>query len=152
MKRVLLTGMSGTGKSTVIGHLAARGYKAIDTDLNGLSWWTGTEWLWNEERIQRLLANEDAGALFLSGCVRNQVTFYSQFDHVILLSAPVPVMVERLANRTTNDYGKSPNELAEVLEFQQTVESLLRMGASLEVETSVPLDEVIATILAHVGL
>lgn len=152
MKRVLLTGMSGTGKSTVIGHLAARGYKVIDTDLNGLSWWTGAEWLWNEERIQRLLANEDAGALFLSGCVRNQVTFYPWFDHVILLSAPVPVMVERLATRTTNDYGKSPNELAEVLKFQQTVEPLLRMGASLEVDASVPLDEVIATILAHVGL
>ena len=152
MKRVLLTGMSGTGKSTVIGNLAARGYKAIDTDLNGLSWWTGTEWLWREDRIQRLLATNDAGALFLSGCVRNQVAFYPQLDHIILLSAPVPVIVERLATRTTNDYGKSPAELAEVLEFQQTVEPLLRAGASLEVDTSAPLDEVITTILAHVGL
>ena len=90
-----------------------------------MSWWTGTEWLWNEDRIQQLLATDDAGALFLSGCVRNQVTFYSQLDHVILLSAPVPVMVERLATRTTNDYGKNPEQLAEVLEFQQTVEPLL---------------------------
>ena len=32
MKRVLLTGMSGTGKSTVINELAARGYKAVDID------------------------------------------------------------------------------------------------------------------------
>jgi hypothetical protein len=32
MKRVLLTGMSGTGKSTVINELTARGYKAVDTD------------------------------------------------------------------------------------------------------------------------
>ena len=32
MKRVLLTGMSGTGKSSVIRELAALGYKAIDTD------------------------------------------------------------------------------------------------------------------------
>ena len=32
MKRVLLTGMSGTGKSAVIRELAARGYKAIDGD------------------------------------------------------------------------------------------------------------------------
>jgi predicted ATPase len=36
MKRVLLTGMSGTGKSTVIKELAARGYKAVDTDDHGL--------------------------------------------------------------------------------------------------------------------
>ncbi len=151
MKRVLLTGMSGTGKSTVLVELAARGFRAVDTDQGGLTIWTGTEWLWREDRIRRLLATDDAKALFLSGCVRNQVTFYPQLDHVILLSAPVPVLVERLATRTTNDYGKHPDELAEVLEFQQSVEPLLRAGASLEVDTSAPLDEVIATILAHMG-
>jgi predicted ATPase len=32
VQRVLVTGMSGTGKSTVIAERAARGYKAIDTD------------------------------------------------------------------------------------------------------------------------
>jgi hypothetical protein len=32
VKRVLLTGMSGTGKSSVIQALAARGFKAVDTD------------------------------------------------------------------------------------------------------------------------
>ena len=37
MKRVFLTGMYGTGKSTVISELAARGYKAVDTDYGGWS-------------------------------------------------------------------------------------------------------------------
>ena len=152
MKRVLLTGMSGTGKSTVIGKLASRGYKTVDTDDDGLSVWTGTEWLWDEDRIERLLSTDDAEALFVSGTTRNQVTFYPQFDCVILLSAPVQVIVERLATRTTNDYGKNPDELAEVLWNQQTVEPLLRRGASLEVDTSAPLDQVIETILIHVGL
>lgn len=150
MKRVLLTGMSGTGKSTVIGELASRGYKAIDTDYNGLMVWTGTEWLWHEDRIQRLLSTDDAEVLFISGCTRNQATFYPQLDHVILLSVPDRVIVERLATRTTNDYGKDPQELAEVLRYQQTVEPMLRAGASLEVDTSAPLDQVIATILDHV--
>src|SRR2546427_11613622 len=35
VKRVLLTGMSATGKSTGISELAARGYKAVDTDYHG---------------------------------------------------------------------------------------------------------------------
>jgi dephospho-CoA kinase len=30
MKRVLITGMSGTGKSAVVEELAARGYRALD--------------------------------------------------------------------------------------------------------------------------
>lgn len=35
MTAVLLTGMSGTGKSTVIGELARRGFAAVDTDDGG---------------------------------------------------------------------------------------------------------------------
>jgi dephospho-CoA kinase len=42
VKRVLLTGMSGTGKSTLIRLLAARGYKAVDTDTDEWSEWVTT--------------------------------------------------------------------------------------------------------------
>lgn len=35
MKRVLITGMSGTGKSTVTAALAALGYRAVDADEDG---------------------------------------------------------------------------------------------------------------------
>jgi energy-coupling factor transporter ATP-binding protein EcfA2 len=38
MKRILLTGMSGTGKSSVIRELAGLGYKAIDADSDE---WSG---------------------------------------------------------------------------------------------------------------
>ncbi len=37
VKRILLTGLSGTGKSTTIGELAARGYKAVDADSEAFS-------------------------------------------------------------------------------------------------------------------
>ena len=57
------------------------------------------------------------------------------------------VLVERLANRTTNPYGKHPDELARVLALQQTVEPLLRAGAGLEADTSAPLDQVVASVL-----
>lgn len=32
MRRILITGMSGTGKSTVIEHLGSMGFKAVDLD------------------------------------------------------------------------------------------------------------------------
>jgi shikimate kinase len=159
MKRVLLTGMSGTGKSTVINALAARGYKAVDTDDHGLSEWVavpldeptglgpGQDWVWREDRIQDLLSSHDVEVLFLSGCSPNQGRFYPQFDHIVLLTAPAAVLVERLATRTTNPYGKHPDEVARVLALQQTVEPPLRAGAGLEVDTSAPLDQVVATVL-----
>jgi shikimate kinase len=159
MKRVLLTGMSGTGKSTVINELSARGFRAVDTDYNGLSELVtvpedeltglgpGKDWVWREDRIQELLSTDDADVLFVSGCSPNQGKFYPQFDHIVLLTAPAAVIVERLATRTTNPYGKHPDEVARVLTLQQTVEPLLRRGAGLEVDTSVPLDQVVAAVL-----
>ena len=156
MKRVLLTGMSGTGKSSVIAALQARGFKTVDTDYGGWSEQVDVpasdgppqkEWLWREDLIARLLATEDAEVLFVSGAVRNQTKFYPQFDHVVLLTAPVAVITERLAVRTNNPYGKSQAELAEVLRHKETVEPALTRGADLEIDTSVPLEEVVETIL-----
>jgi shikimate kinase len=154
VKRILLTGMSGTGKSTLIRALAARGYKAVDTDSDEWSEWTqaddGPDWIWREERIERLLATEDVEALFVSGCKTNQGKFYPRFDHVVLLSAPAPLIVERLAARTDNPYGKHPDELARVLWHLETVEPLLRRGASLEIDTRAPLEEVVERVVGLV--
>jgi dephospho-CoA kinase len=148
MQRVLLTGMSGTGKSTVIGRLAALGYKAVDLDYGG---WTevrasadGEETLWIEDRVARLLSTEaDAAALFISGAARNQTKFYARFDHIVLLSAPISVLSERLRTRTNNPYGKDPAELARVLRLKETVEPALRTAADLEIDTSIPVEDVV---------
>ena len=167
MRRVLLTGMSGTGKSTLISALGARGYKAIDADSDEWSHWVPVDaeadpfaspadadsvwrhqdWVWREDRIQHLLATEDTDLLFVSGTASNQGTFHAQFNHIVLLSAPVSVLMERLSTRTNNRYGKHPDELARVLQHLQTVEPLLRRVASLEVDTSPPVDRVVERIL-----
>lgn len=151
--RVLVTGMSGTGKSTVLRALAERGYATLDTDDDGWCEWSAAEagWVWREERMRQLLANDRSPTLFISGCVSNQGRFYPQFDEIILLSAPTAVIVSRLAERTTNPYGKQPHELAEVLGYIDTVEPLLRRGATLEVDTSAPLATVVAAVLARVN-
>jgi shikimate kinase len=158
VKRVLLTGMSGTGKSTVIRELTARDYKAIDADADGWSEWVevdgnptgakeGKDWMWREDRIHELLATEDAGVLFVSGCAENMAKFFPQFDHIVLLSALPDVIVERLATRTNNPYGRRPEEVAQVLSNLQTVEPRLRSVAGHEVDASAPLDEVVAEVL-----
>jgi shikimate kinase len=163
MKRVLLTGMSGVGKSAVLEELAARGYKAIDTDYGGLSevvsvppgettgLGPGQDWVWREDRIQDLLSTADTDVLFLGGCAPNQGKFYPQFDHIILLTAPVAVIIERLATRTTNPYGKRPEEVARVLDLIQTIEPLLRRGSQHVVDTRGPLDQVVTRVLRLVG-
>jgi shikimate kinase len=159
VKRVLITGMSGTGKSSVIAALAARGYRAIDADEDGLSELVsvpvdeptgldpGQDWVWREDRMRALLAEEDADLLFLGGCSPNQGTFYPQLDHVILLSAPADVIVERLTKRTNNPYGQRPEDVARTLALLETIEPLLRRGATHEIVTTIPVEEVVERVL-----
>jgi dephospho-CoA kinase len=147
MKRVLLTGMSGTGKSSVVRELVARGYKAVDTDYGFSELQPDGRQLWREDAVEALLAIEDADVLFVAGCEENQVKFHPQFDHIVLLSAPLETLLERLATRMDNPYGKDPEELRRFLEDVETVEPLLRRVAHHEVRTTAPLEDVVATVI-----
>jgi shikimate kinase len=147
VKRVLLTGMSGTGKSSVVQALAARGYKAVDTDDGWSEPLPDGRQRWREDAIARLLDTEDADVLFLAGCEENQAQFHPRFDHIVLLSAPIETLLGRLETRTENPYGKSPEELRRILDDLEHVEPLLRRIADHEVRTTAPLDEVVANVL-----
>src|SRR5258708_18028532 len=68
-----------------------------------------------------------------------------------LLSAPLETLVERLATRTSNSFAKAPEELRRVLDDVETVDPLLRRMADHEVRTTVPLNEVVTTVLRNVG-
>jgi hypothetical protein len=111
VERVLLTGMSGTGKSSVIRELGALGYKAVDTDDGWCEQVPGGRQRWREDAIARLLDTEDADVLFIAGCEGNQVRFHCRFDLIILLSAPASAMIERLGARAGNPYGKAPGDM-----------------------------------------
>ncbi len=153
MKRILLTGMSGTGKSSVIQALRKRGHRAIDMDEPG---WSEPDddgnQQWCESHLQEALDAAGDDTLFISGCAENQGKFYPQLTDIILLSAPAEVLAERLRTRTNNSYGKRPEELDEVLYYLDTVEPLLRRGATCEIKTTIPLNQVVEEVLACVYL
>lgn len=147
-KKIFITGMSGTGKSTVISRLSQMGYRAVDLDEPKWSYYNEeSDWIWREDQVKRLLDSEQDNLLFISGCPTNQVKFYPNFDLIILLSAPPEILVERLQSRTNNNYGKQQNELEEVLEYLETVEPRLRKIANHEINASMPLEQVVSVIL-----
>ena len=149
--RVLVTGMSGTGKSSALDELEKRGFRVVDTDSPEWSVWVpgdDPEWLWREDRMAALLAEDDERTLFVSGCMSNQGKFYDRFDAVVLLSAPAEVILERVDGRTTNDYGKTAHERELILTHLETVEPLLRATATHELDAGRPIAEVVDALAA----
>jgi hypothetical protein len=154
MSMILVTGMSGTGKSSALAELGRRGYRVVDTDDPGWREYREDvessdelhrgEWLWVEDRITGLLDSDDGRPLFVSGCVRNQSKFYDRFDAVVLLSAPADVILDRVSRRTTNSYGKPAVERAMILDDLAMVEPLLRNGCTHELDASRPLADIVA--------
>ena len=139
---VLVTGMSGTGKSTALAELGRRGHRVVDTDDPGWIEVVGAEPRWREDAIRALLAEPRDAALFVQGTVANQGRFYPVFDAVVLLSAPLEVMLERVSQRTNNPFGKADDERERIVRDTASVEPLLRASATAEIDTRVPVREV----------
>jgi shikimate kinase len=136
MARILVTGMSGVGKSTLLAELARRGHGTVDTDFGN---WESPIGFWDETRMGALLERERD--VVVSGTVTNQGRFYDRFEHVVLLSAPVEVLIVRVATRTNNPYGRAVEEQSEIRKYVVEVEPLLRTSASIELDGRRPVSE-----------
>lgn len=148
MAKVLVTGMSGTGKSASLEILRARGHRSVDTDNDEWSVWTtqsdgSPDWIWREETITSLLDGHEDGQLYVGGCKTNQGKFYPRFDHVALLSAPAHIILERVTTRSTNPYGKTREEREQILGYLADIEPRLRATATIEIDASAPLLDVV---------
>lgn len=141
--------MSGTGKSTALAELRRRGFDVVDTDEPGWSEWSEQEdgYVWREDRIAELLARDRGVTLYVSGTVSNQGRFYPQFDAVVLLSAPADVLLDRIDTRTTNDYGKTPQDRHLILGHLAEVEPLLRATCTHEMDATQPIEAVVAQLV-----
>lgn len=133
MTRILITGMSGAGKTTLLEELNRRGHFTVDTDYEG---WTMANGLWDDRRMAQLLADRDD--VIVSGTVENQADFYHYFSHIVLLSAPLDVLLERVRTRTNSPYGKTAEQRTEIRRYFDSVEPLLRRGATSELDGTQP--------------
>jgi shikimate kinase len=117
--------MSGAGKTTLLDELRRRGHLTADTDYDG---WELPDRTWDEPRMRRFLSEHDTVAV--SGAVENQGRFYDDFEHVVLLTAPLEVLLSRVERRINSSYGTTSTDREEIARYVATVEPLLRQGAT----------------------
>jgi broad-specificity NMP kinase len=148
MANILITGLSGTGKSVLIDHLTQRGYPAVDASHAEWSEWQRVrpagsdvdgprdEWVWREDRIDDLLSRPSRLPRFVAGCASNQWMFHARFDRIILLTATMERMSERLEPRWDLRVATDRFERYLVQQSVQRVLPLLRKTADVEIDTT----------------
>jgi dephospho-CoA kinase len=171
---VWITGVSGTGKSTVRVELARRGYERFDADEGGIAVWrartAGEEvydpgggnhpdswledhcWMISRARVEQLARMARDKPVFLCGSVENEDEVWELFDFVICLVLDESTLRERLATRTTNEFGKARVELDAILGWNRTMESTYREFGAFVVNANQPLNDVVDQILADIGV
>jgi broad-specificity NMP kinase len=167
--KYLITGFPGTGKSAVSNELERRGYKSYNTDdipefshfidrktkrhinkpANAPSNWNiNHDWVWKPEKINEAL-NQN-GDVFICAITPAQVNYYGQFDKIFVLTLDEMTMKHRIATRTTNDYGKNPEELEHILRnYKKFGDGLAKSQNAILIDATQPLKEVVDDILNH---
>jgi len=166
---VWVTGNSGAGKSTLCALLKTRGELAVDADWEGCSHWADRAsgqvvadppypvpagWL---ERFAWRISRAEVGSLaarargktaFLCGSAENEADVWDLFDLVVCLVVDNETLRDRLLTRTTNAFGKHPEELAAALGANDGAESAYRRLGATIVDGRRPAAEVADAVLA----
>jgi len=101
------------------------------------------DWVLDLERARAFLAEAVTPHRFLSACSPNQGELYALVDRVVLLTAPLSLISERLETRTNNTFGNTEDERLRALEIAAQIEPMLRRGATDVIDTSASLRSVV---------
>jgi hypothetical protein len=143
--------MSGAGKSTLLAALATRGWRTVDADDESWCVWDDGDdpgWVWREERVRALVAEPRSAPLLVAGTVPN--VGIVAWDRTFLLSAPLDVLLDRVAARTGNPYGKTPDERELIIGQYRDVVPRLRRWADVELDGTRTPSELADEVAAYV--
>lgn len=167
VRNYLISGVSGAGKTAVATELQRRGYQAIHGDRE-LAYQGDPETgiptdgprheqspsfisehhIWNVEKVQALVANQDEPVTFFCGGSMNYAKFIDLFDGVFILEVDFDTMIRRIDERVAvdpTDWGGKPEEREITAREYHTKEGIPKNG--LRVDATAPLARVVDEII-----
>ena len=168
-RNYLIEGVSGAGKTAVCTELQRRGYQAIHGDRElvyrgdpetGLptapetdtptATWMSEHQIWDVEKVQAFVANQEEAVTFFCGGSRNFAKFIDLFDGVFVLEVDLDTMNRRIDERVAldpTDFGGKPEERELAVRLHQTKEDIPKNG--IIIDATRPLERVVDEILTH---
>ena len=166
-KNYLIEGVSGAGKTAVCTELQRRGSQAIHGDRElvyrgdpetGLptapdtgtltATWMSEHQIWDVEKVQALVANQEEAVTFFCGGSRNFAKFIDLFDGVFVLEVDLDTLNRRIDERVAldpTDFGGKPEERELAMRLHQTKENIPKNG--IIIDATAPLARVVDEIL-----
>lgn len=162
--KVYVTGLSGTGKSSVAKAFAAKGIASVDIDMMDLCHWENINtkkrvewepgsskewhlshaWVCDIDGLKEFIAKQED--VVVVGCAANQDGYLHLFDKFFVLHAEPETMLARIHERTDNPFGKDPAEQWRIFHRQKEFEDEMVQKGAVLVDANQPLDRVVAAI------
>ncbi|MGD8373490.1 MAG: AAA family ATPase [Candidatus Woesebacteria bacterium] len=169
-KSVLITAVSGTGKSTVCKALNASGYDSIDIEsvddlyelvnektgeivpgnLEQIS--EGVDWNCNKLRLKKLVDIQTSELAFYCGGMSNTFDVWDVFDFVIMLTVSDEATIKRLSTRRLGEFGSTKVNRNWVLSWKHGFEKRLLNAGAVPVSAEANPKEVVRLILSVVDV
>ncbi len=169
MSLTYLTGISGTGKSSVLEQLSNRGFEAHGVDEEGYavwvnkktdqvesfeendpnfnfhSWYQNHRWVLSKKRISELkqLSDRIQKPVILAGLADDEHDALSLFDNIIYLPLDKPTLKKRIMSRTDNSFGKKPEEMSAIMLWLTKNDAKYRSMSNHIIDASSPLESVV---------
>ncbi|HEY4963931.1 MAG TPA: AAA family ATPase [Candidatus Saccharimonadales bacterium] len=173
MSLVYITGISGSGKSSVMKELEKHGFEAHGVDEEGFAdwidrdtgmavpfphydinvnvhdWYRKHRWVLSEKRIGELKEYADKAnrVVFLAGTADGEDKVWHFFNKVITLSVDEATMRQRLEQRPDNHFGKTAEEMADILKWLKDHNDNYQNFGAFVVDATRPLNQVVDDVI-----
>jgi len=165
----LVTGVAGSGKTTLRNIFRSRGYQTYDID-EGFAGWVHKEtnipaveidepveplnlhheWRIISGRLENII-RQSHGLTGVFGSAHDLYQYAYLFDAIFLLEYPSEeVLRQRIAQRPAGSYGQEPGELENIIRYWPVYEDNFRKIGAMTIDCTQPSDTVLQTILTQV--
>ena len=152
MPLYIVTGISGSGKTTVARELVKLGHVALDSKLNpGLFGFSEGKWTINGEVFDRLVAEHPASTpLFLCGGGDSLKAYWPKAQKVFFLQVDQQTMIKRLLNPSRdNQFGRTDEARGRLVRRLDGYQANQLAAGAIPINAKQPIGDVVHEILGQ---